>query len=36
MKPSNCPEDEDGELVWTKAEYPERWEFMYGMSRFSL
>lgn len=36
MKSVNAQNNEDGELVWTKDEYPERWEFMYGMSHFSL
>lgn len=24
------------ELVWTKEPYPENWEYMYGMSYFTL
>jgi len=30
-KPSGEPE-----LVWTKTQYPEKWDHMYGMSHFSL
>lgn len=36
MKPASAGDDEQGELVWTKSPYPEKWEYMYGMSHFSL
>mmetsp|Transcript_14072 Transcript_14072/g.9903 ORF Transcript_14072/g.9903 Transcript_14072/m.9903 type:complete len:109 (+) Transcript_14072:57-383(+) len=36
MKAVDAPADQQGELVWTKAPYPDKWDHMYGMSHFSL
>ena len=33
---SLLPQKGNSECVWTKAPYPEKVDFMYGMSRFSL
>jgi hypothetical protein len=30
------PKGGDRELIWTKNPYPEKWDYMYGMSHFML
>ena len=32
----NAKNTSEKEVLWTKSPYPEKWEYMYGMSHFML